>query len=105
MRVLILAGLLIFQSSKPSTHEQINRLVAEIEDLVSQKFQQGPEHGKPASCDNFKDTPIKCDCSKAKHSDCDEPDPDVSGDETCVTYSRRQNCHCMSKCQTMRRVQ
>lgn len=76
MKTLILAALLLFQSS------------------------QAPEEGKPLSCDNYAKNPHKCACGKAMHMDCNQPEPNVAMDKKCTTYCREQNCHCISGCTT-----
>ncbi len=68
----------------------------------SQDQQDDAEEGKPARCDNYKQTEPahRCHCGKAEHEDCSKPTPDVEMDKKCTTYCRTQNCHCLNHCQT-----
>lgn len=75
-RILILAALFLFQQ------------------------EQAPEEGKPASCDNFRQTEAshRCDCARDEQK-CNggipQPPADVSMDAKCSTYCRKQNCKCV----------
>lgn len=79
MKVLILAGLLLFQAPDPE-----NGL---------------PEPGQPAQCDNYIHTPKahRCECGRAMQkctSPVDPPEP-VMNDKKCKTYCRSQHCECV----------
>jgi hypothetical protein len=59
-----------------------------------------PEDGKPASCDNYKQTPVahRCHCARDEqecHGGMPPKAPDVSMDSHCLTYCRQQNCKCI----------
>lgn len=57
------------------------------------------EEGKPAQCDNYKNTAPdhKCACDRAMQ-DCQgkmpQPPADVRMDKKCKTYCRQQHCMC-----------
>lgn len=58
-----------------------------------------PEEGKPASCDNYRQTEPahRCHCARDTQK-CNggipQPPPDVAMDSHCLTYCRQQNCKC-----------
>ena len=73
IRILIFAGLLLFQSDDP-------------------------EPDKPVSCDNYLQTPaeMRCHCARDRQECRGLPEPraNVELDHSCKTYCRMQHCNC-----------
>lgn len=67
--------------------------------LMFQRERDAPEEGKPASCDNYRQTEPshRCHCARDEQK-CDggipQPPADVEMDKRCSTYCRKQNCKC-----------
>ena len=81
----------------------LQKLVGPMLEQIPEEQEQGDgdgEENRPTHCDNWYTTPKaqKCQCSRAVHSDCDTPIPDVAMDKKCSTYCKKQNCKCVSKC-------